>query len=320
MLTIGSGATLDIEKGPAMLATGTPDATLDGVAVTGTDAVPDTSPASVIDIGVTSMATTTLVLDDGATITHGSMTIGTYGVLEIAYGTSGTGATLDDISITNSGTIQIDSGAALTLEGAVTVTGDSIGFAATTGTLVLDNPSSFTGAISGISGSGDILDLKGFDAANDTVQAATGANSYNSATNLTTLTVTDSDGASVQLSLVGDYSGSSWQVTTDTNGGADIVDLTTAMAIAVAGTLELSSPGAPGEGVSFLGSTGFLTLDYPSSFAGLISGFTGDGTLTGSDQIDLKGIDYHSSSFTESFNAATDTLSVSDGAQRHASL
>jgi len=63
----------------------------------------------------------------------------------------------------------------------------------------------------------------------------------------------------------------------------------------------------------FQGTTGSLVLDHPSSFTGLISGFTGDGTLAGSDQIDLKGVDYHASTFTESFNAATDTLSVSDG-------
>ena len=63
----------------------------------------------------------------------------------------------------------------------------------------------------------------------------------------------------------------------------------------------------------FEGSTGKLTIDTPSSFTGVISGFTGDGTLAGSDQIDLKGINYNSSHFTESFDAADDTLFVSDG-------
>jgi fibronectin-binding autotransporter adhesin len=67
------------------------------------------------------------------------------------------------------------------------------------------------------------------------------------------------------------------------------------------------------ENAVFEGSTGKLTIDTPSSFNGVISGFTGDGTLSGSDQIDLKGIDYNSSHFTESFDAANDTLSVSDG-------
>ncbi len=79
-------------------------------------------------------------------------------------------------------------------------------------------------------------------------------------------------------------------------------------------SFELNSTSAAGgQTVTFEGSTGSLTLDHPASFSGTISGFTGDGTLAGSDQIDLKGIDYNSHSFSESFDAATDTLSVTDG-------
>ena len=36
-----------------------------------------------------------------------------------------------------------------------------------------------------------------------------------------------------------------------------------------------------------------LTLDQPSTFSAEIFGFTGNGTLSGSDQIDLKGINYN---------------------------
>ncbi|MBU6462110.1 MAG: VCBS domain-containing protein [Bradyrhizobium sp.] len=82
--------------------------------------------------------------------------------------------------------------------------------------------------------------------------------------------------------------------------------------IADGGTFEAG--GSTSENVVFEGSTGKLTIDTPSSFSGVISGFTGDGTPAGSDQIDLKGIDHNSSSFTESFNAANDSLFVSDGA------
>ena len=81
--------------------------------------------------------------------------------------------------------------------------------------------------------------------------------------------------------------------------------------IANGGTFEAGA--STSENVVFEGSTGKLTIDTPSSFSGVISGFTGDGTLAGSDQIDLKGIDHNSASFTESFNAANDTLFVSDG-------
>jgi VCBS repeat-containing protein len=60
-------------------------------------------------------------------------------------------------------------------------------------------------------------------------------------------------------------------------------------------------------------TSGLLVLNAPTNFTGLISGFTGNGTLAGSDQIDLKAINYNSSSFSESYNSTDDTLSVSDG-------
>ncbi len=78
--------------------------------------------------------------------------------------------------------------------------------------------------------------------------------------------------------------------------------------------LDIGGPGAAT--VSFTndsGTDGLLVLAAPASFTGLISGFTGDGTLAGSDQIDLKGINYNSSSFSENYNSISDTLSVSDG-------
>jgi hypothetical protein len=191
-----------------------------------------------------------------------------------------------------------------------------VAFAGSTGTLVLDNPSSFTGKIGGISGSGDVLDLHGFNAAHDVVVAATGSGSYDSSTGMTSLIVTDQTTShSVTLNLVGDHSTSTWIVTSDGHGGVDIVDPPAAPSSTVAsgGSLEIGNSVASTDTVTFQGSTGSLTLDTPSSFHGTIAGFTGDGTLAGSDHIDLRGIDYHSSAFAESFNATTDTLSVTDG-------
>ena len=225
-------------------------------------------------------------------------------------------STISDASL-NHGHITIEDGQTLTLENA-TVTDTTISFAGS-GTLKLGQPSLFSGSIGGISGSGDVLDLGGFDAAHDQIVASTGEGSYNSTSNTTVLLVTDeTSDHSVTLTLNGDYSNSSWTVTDDQHGGANIVDPPAAKPAAVATiasdmSLEISSPAASAENVTFQGSTGSLTLDHPSSFAGVISGFTGDGTLAGSDQIDLKGIDYHSSAFTESFDAADDTLNVSDG-------
>jgi hypothetical protein len=93
------------------------------------------------------------------------------------------------------------------------------------GTLVLDDPSHFTGQIAGISGSGDVLDLKGFDAVHDLVAASTSAGSYDSGTDTTSLLVKDqTTDQSVTLKLAGDYSASTWSVTDDGHGGVNIVD------------------------------------------------------------------------------------------------
>jgi Concanavalin A-like lectin/glucanases superfamily/FecR protein/Cadherin-like len=88
---------------------------------------------------------------------------------------------------------------------------------------------------------------------------------------------------------------------------------TAAHSIAGGGALDLPGAIASDQAVAFQGPTGSLILDAPASFAGEISGFTGNGTLSGSDHIDLKGINLNSGAFTESYNATTDTLSVSDG-------
>jgi T5SS/PEP-CTERM-associated repeat protein len=77
--------------------------------------------------------------------------------------------------------------------------------------------------------------------------------------------------------------------------------------------LEFGSTVTSSANVQFQGSTGSIIIDHSAGFAGLISGFTGDGTLAGSDQIDLKDINYGSGSFSETFDAVHDTLSVSDG-------
>jgi hypothetical protein len=54
-------------------------------------------------------------------------------------------------------------------------------------------------------------------------------------------------------------------------------------------------------------------LNDSKEFTGNIVGFTGNGTLSGSDQIDLGGINYNSGSFTDSYNASSGILAVSDG-------
>jgi hypothetical protein len=83
--------------------------------------------------------------------------------------------------------------------------------------------------------------------------------------------------------------------------------------VADGGALELNH--ASSEVVSFAGGTGSLVLDQPANFNGQIAGFTGTAPdATHSDAIDLVGIDYNSSAFSETFDATTGSLTVTDGA------
>jgi serralysin len=72
-------------------------------------------------------------------------------------------------------------------------------------------------------------------------------------------------------------------------------------------TLELAA--ADSASVTFSGSTGTLKLDAPATFTGTINNFTGNGTLSGSDQIDLKGMNFNSVHDTYSHGV----LTVTDG-------
>ena len=79
--------------------------------------------------------------------------------------------------------------------------------------------------------------------------------------------------------------------------------------IGAGATLELAA--ANSSSVTFTSSTGSLELDQPSTFDGVIFGFTGNGTLSGSDQIDLKGISF--SNIHDSYSNGV--LTVSNGTQ-----
>ena len=116
------------------------------------------------------------------------------------------------------------------------------------------------------------------------------------------------------IKLSGTYDLSNFELSDDGHNGTTISYVTgDDVTIGHNGVTEFSAAVALGQTTTFSDATGHLILDDPSSFDGTIFGFTGDGTLAGSDQIDLKGIDYTSTSFTESFDAATDILTVSDG-------
>ena len=77
--------------------------------------------------------------------------------------------------------------------------------------------------------------------------------------------------------------------------------------IGTSATLELAA--ADSASVTFQSSTGMLKLDNPSTFSGTINNFSGNGTLSSSDQIDLKGINFSSVHDTYS----NGVLTVTDG-------
>jgi hypothetical protein len=81
-----------------------------------------------------------------------------------------------------------------------------------------------------------------------------------------------------------------------------------AATIGAGATLELTA--ADTGSATFKASTGMLRLDSPSTFTGEIFNFTGNGSLTGSDQIDLRTISY--GSVHDSYESGA--LTVSDGA------
>ena len=111
------------------------------------------------DIGSSAMIT-------GAITNNGIIEAGRNGgTLEIA----------SSSTVSGTGIFQIDSGAKLQLDGPDTL---NVVFAATTGTLILKDPTHFTGTISRSGGSlasGDVIDVAGFD--------ASASISYNSGTN-----------------------------------------------------------------------------------------------------------------------------------------
>ena len=97
-LAIGSLGTLDIEKG-----TSGPGATLDGVLVAD-DNTSTVTPGITVGTGASAA---TLLVDDGTVISGGgtgTMTIGATGTLDVEKGTSGPGATLDGVKVTDKNT------------------------------------------------------------------------------------------------------------------------------------------------------------------------------------------------------------------------
>jgi hypothetical protein len=96
-------------------------------------------------------------------------------------------------------------------------------FEGTTGTLILDQSSSFSGQVAGFSGNGnpsasDIIDLKDIAFGPGTTA------SYAGNANGGILTVSDAQHDVASISLVGNYENSTFSVSSDGSGGSSVVD------------------------------------------------------------------------------------------------
>ena len=114
----------------------------------------------------------------------------------------------------------IDAGSTLELTG---IASGSVTFKAATGMLVLDQSTQFTGSIIGLTGDGtaahsDQIDLK------DISYGAGTTVSYSGNASGGVLTVTDAQSHTAHLSLVGNYANSSFNLSSDGNGGTMVID------------------------------------------------------------------------------------------------
>ena len=127
-------------------------------------------------------------------------------------------------------------------------------------------------------------------------------------------TVWTTDSSGNFLSDIPQVSGSSYAIESleatfhhDLNGDGHI-----GLVVGTGATLEV--PGTESGSVLFGGWTGTLQLDTPAAFTGSISDFTGNGTFSGSDHIDLTTLAFNNLVQADStYNTSSGILQVSNG-------
>jgi hypothetical protein len=114
----------------------------------------------------------------------------------------------------------IGAGAILELSAA---TSEAVTFSGSTGTLIVDHSATFSGEIFNLTGDGhlsssDQIDLRDIAFGSGTVSSFTGNSSGG------TLTITDAQDHTANISLVGNYSDSTFSLSSDGNGGTIVID------------------------------------------------------------------------------------------------
>jgi hypothetical protein len=250
-------------------------------------------------IDVINNAGTIDVIGNSSFTAAGILTINNTGTVNVK-----SGALVIAGSVTGTGSIIVENGASLEISGSVAAN-EIMTFAGTTGTVKLDLPPSNI-TIAGMAGN-DGIDLAGFDSNSITI----GAIAYNTISNTTAVPISDAHGHSTTLTLVENYTGSTFTPSSDNNGGTTIIDPPASPLVDTTSTIPVTDVdigsdtinsgttlelvGASGADVSFAntsGHTGTLVLEDSVSFTGQITGFAGDGTVLNSDSIDLKDINF----------------------------
>jgi large repetitive protein len=225
--------------------------------------------------------TVTIIAEADATITAGR-----YGIGAFSYDGG-------DVSVTNY----------------ATVTGSTAAISATTtatGAVAIDNYGHLTGDVSSYNTTFSNEAAAGW--------SLNGISAFTGASNLVNYGAIQSNGTS-EISGLSSITNSG---TIEVQSGSLKLDVgisgTGTLTIDTGSILELESGVSPGQTVTFSTTTGMLKLDNAQSFHGTVSGLgTVDGTEANSDQLDLANINRNSASFSEQFNSAADTLTVSDG-------
>ena len=248
-LSIGSAGAVDIENGST---------TLDGVSVTNN---------GTINVDAKTFSAT-LILDNDSTITGGTLTIGSSGLLDVEHGPNGPnhGATLGGVSVTDNGALDIGdlgSGAILTLDGGTTIL--------VNGTLTIN--------------AGSMLDV---DGGISTIKSVDVGPLGSSGAHITNNGIIEASSGGT-LDIAGNVNNTSGMLEA-TSGG--LLDVQTAIsggsAIIMAGTLEFDASSSVN--VNFDNSNGYgeLILGNPEHFSGQISGYSGTAPdAADSDQVEL---------------------------------
>jgi 20S proteasome alpha/beta subunit len=166
----------------------------------------------------------------------------------------------------------IEAGATLELAGADS---GSVTFKGSTGTLMLDHSSTFTGEIFGLTGNGNLSSSDQIDLKDIAFAAGTTTTSFTGNSTGGTLTIHDAQNHTANILLAGNFTTSTFSLADDGHGGTIVVDPPVKQDLA-SGTLSFSDP-------EFT-STQMVSVSPHNGGSGYIGNFTVDAANTANGQ------------------------------------